>query len=72
MLAAKDPKQQSKLAADEGGKRLAGGDLEGALERYAQALALDSANTDARYQRATVLGHLGRVHEIYAVALADL
>ncbi len=62
-LAAKDPKQQSKLAAGEGDKRLARGDVDAARERYEEALRLDSTNTDARYQLATILGHLGRYEE---------
>ena len=62
-LASEDPEERSKLAALEGGKRLARGDLEGALERFREATRLDAANTDARYRMATILAHQGRFTE---------
>ena len=67
-LAATDPKLQSRLLADAGRKQLAAGDYDGALESFSEAVGLDLSNVDARYQRATILGHLGR----FAEALEEL
>ncbi len=63
-----DPGDRARLLTEEAGRRLRQGEIEGALEQTREALRLDSANVDARYQLATILGHLGRLDE----ALAEL
>ena len=65
-LASTDPKQQAQILAAEADKRLRQGELDAALEGYREVLKLDVENTDARYQLATVLGHLGRFDDALA------
>jgi len=65
---ASDPEEKARLLADEAGRRLRRGEVEAALEQTREALRLDGGNVDARYQLATILGHLGRLDE----ALSEL
>ncbi len=65
-LAAVDPKRQAELLADQAGKRLRRGELAAALDGYREVLEIDAENTDARYQMATVLGHLERFDDALA------
>ena len=60
---AEDPADRAQLLAEEAGRLLRQGEIESALAQTREALRLDSANVDARYQLATILGHLGRLDE---------
>ena len=65
---ASDPEAKSRLLTEEAGRRLRRGEVDAALAQTREALRLDGANADARYQLATILGHLGRLDE----ALSEL
>ncbi len=60
---ASEPEVKARLLAAEAGRRLRRGEVEAALQETREALRLDGGNVDARYQLATILGHLGRLDE---------
>ncbi len=51
------------LLVDEARRSTRGGSYEVAIERYREVLDTDPGHIDARYELATVLGHLGRFKE---------